>query len=112
MLEELQADELLNHPADEESDKDFLEALVLNQPAALTYQRLLHPDLDVASGCATSKEFFFRDQIHGNGIKYLAGTAQFGSAVNIPPDSLDDNEVKMMMQTAELAYSLPKSDRV
>ena len=112
MLEQSQADELFNHLADEESDDDFEEAPVLNQQAAPIYPQLVHPDLNVASGCAASKAFFFRDQIHGNGIKYLAATAQFGSAVNIPPDSLDANEVKMMMQTAELAYSLPKSDRV
>jgi hypothetical protein len=57
-----------------------------------------------------SREFFFRDQT-GDGTKYLAARAQFGRP-NIPPHLLDPVEVSMIMQTAELASSLPKADRL
>jgi hypothetical protein len=54
-----------------------------------------------------TREFFFRDQTNGDGMKYLAARAQFGMT-NILPANLNMMETKMMMQTAELASSLPK----
>jgi hypothetical protein len=61
------------------------------------------------AGREASREFFYRDQ-KGDGLKYLAAKAQFGRP-NIPPSLLDDTEVKMLFQTAELASLLPVSDR-
>ena len=58
-----------------------------------------------------TREFFFRDQNNGDGAKYLAARAQFGMK-NMLPANLNMMETKMMMQTAELASSLPKNDVV
>ena len=61
------------------------------------------------SGLQATREFFFRDQ-DGSGLAYLAGKAQFGRP-NIPTESLDQLEVKMLMQTAELAALLSVAER-
>lgn len=60
-------------------------------------------------GLAASQQFFFEDQ-DGRGLEYLAGLAQFGP-IALPEDALDPTEVKMLLQTAELAALLSVSDR-
>lgn len=70
---------------------------------------LLSPSGLVSCGRPLSREFFFHDQ-KDNGMKYLAARAQFGFP-DIDPDLLDPQEVKMLLQTAELATSLPLQDR-
>ena len=72
---------------------------------------LSDPSSIQASCRQATRDFFFRDQTDGDGLKYLAATAQFGRR-DIPPQLVDGLETKMMMQTAELAFSLPKNDRV
>ncbi len=64
-------------------------------------------DITAANRDAT-REFFFRNQ-KGEGSKYLAAKAQFGLS-NIDPTLLDSLEVRMLMQTAELAASMPRAD--
>ena len=55
-----------------------------------------------------SREYFFRNQT-GEGIPYLVSRAQFGLP-NIPPGELDPKEVRMLLQAAELASSLPRNE--
>jgi hypothetical protein len=114
LLEQQESDSHVDHGADDwvndQADDQLDAAPNLDLPCP-RYPLLTHPALNVASGREASREFFFRDQTPGNGMKYLAARAQFGP-VDAPPDSLDAAEVKMMMQTAELAMSLPKTDRV
>jgi hypothetical protein len=62
-----------------------------------------------ACGLEASRQFFYRDR-DGLGLQYLAALAQFGSR-SIPLDALDPAEVKMLLQTAELAALLPVADR-
>jgi hypothetical protein len=72
---------------------------------------LTHPSSIEASRYEATREFFFRDQMNDDGMKYLAARAQLGS-VDIVRAEVNMLETKMMMQTAELASSLPKNDRV
>ena len=55
-----------------------------------------------------SRESFFRNQ-NGEGIPYLVSRAQFGLP-NIPPGDLDPKEVRILLQAAELAASLPRNE--
>jgi hypothetical protein len=65
---------------------------------------------DITASCRqASKDFFFRDR-HGQGLEYLVAKAQFGSTA-IDPNALDQTEVKMFLQTAELAALLSVADR-
>jgi hypothetical protein len=65
---------------------------------------------DVSSACRhASREFFFKNQTE-EGMPYLASRAQFGLP-NIESDALDPKEVRMLLEAAELAASLPRMDR-
>jgi hypothetical protein len=103
--------ELNAGPNNEVEDEDDVFVPIMDPAPEIGFPPLAHPSLNVASRYEASREFFFRDKTNGNGMKYLAAKAQFGRP-DIPPEALDGLEVQMMMQTAELAYSLPKKDRV
>jgi len=79
-------------------------------PPLPIYPVVTNPSSIAESHVEATREFFYHDQTAGNGFKYLAARAQFGS-IGILPSSLNTLETKMMMQTAELALSLPKKDR-
>ena len=82
----------------------------MHLPPLPIYPSLTSPSSIAESRVEATREFFYHDQTAGNGFKYLAARAQFGS-IGILPSSLNMLETKMMMQTAELALSLPKKDR-
>ena len=98
-------------PFDMEGDvSDDSEDVLAPVVTEAGYPILTHPAANAASRLEATREFFFRDQTDGDGMKYLAARAQFGRT-DILPAKLDMLETKMMMQTAELAYSLPMKDR-
>jgi hypothetical protein len=98
---------------DSEDDTDCAGGPEDQQALDLTDPRfppLSHPFQMNACGHLPSRDFFFRDKTDGHGMRFLAARAQFGLS-DIAPDQLNSLETKMMMQTAELACSLPQNDR-